>query len=62
MPIPKRKASTKQVSTQGPGEKEPVEPESKRAKSSTLSTYNLAMFLQRNVVRGKIVKVAYFKE
>ena len=61
-PIPKQKASTKQVPTKGPGEKEPVEPKPKRAKTSTLPTSNLAKFLQRSVVRGKIVKVAYFKE
>jgi len=38
------------------------EPKSKKAKTSTLPSPNLAKFLQPRVVRGKIVKMAYFKE
>jgi len=38
------------------------EPKSKRVKTSSLPSANLAKFLKRSVVRGKIVKVAYFKE
>ena len=45
-----------------PSEKEAEEPKSKKAKPSTLPSPNVAKYLQRSVVRGKIVKVAYFKE
>ena len=57
-PIFKRSASTKQ----GPSEKEAEEPKSKKAKTSTLPSPNLAKFLQWSIVRGKIMKVAYVNE
>jgi len=51
------------VSTkQGPAAKLAEEPKSKRVKASSLPSPNLDKFLKRSLVRGKIVKVAYFKE
>jgi len=61
-PVSKRMASSKQSPKWGPSEKEVEEPKSKKAKTSTLLSPNLAKFLQRSVVRGNIVTVAYFKE
>jgi len=55
--------SAKPINTPiSPSEKEAEEPKSKKAKTSTLPSPNLTKFLQRSVVRGKIVKVPYFKE
>ena len=61
-PIFKRLASIKQAPKQGPSEKEAEEPKSKKAKTSTLPSLNLAKFLQRSIVSGKIMKVAYVNE
>jgi len=61
-PGSKRKAASKQASKQGPAAKPAEEPKSKRAKPSSLPSPNLAKFLKRSVVRGKIIKVAYFRE
>jgi len=57
-PGSKRKVSTKQ----GPAGKPANEPKTKRVKASSLPSPNLDKFLKRSVVRGKIVKVTYFKE
>jgi len=54
----KRKATPKQ----GPASKPVEEPSSKRAKTSITPSPKLEKFLKRGVVRGKIVKVGYFKE
>jgi len=54
--VSKRKASPKQ----GLAEGEFVEPSSKKARKATPTTSKLAQLLQRRVVRGKIVNVAYF--
>ena len=58
----KRKAPSKHSSKQGPTVKPAEEPKSERAKTSSLPSPNLSKFFQRSVVRGKIVKVAYFRE
>jgi len=52
----------KAPSKQGPAAKLAEEPKSKRVKASSLPSSNLDKFLKRSVVRGKIVKVSYFKE
>jgi len=54
----KRKATSKQ----GPAPKPAEEPSSKKAKSSVAPSPKLENFLKRGVVRGKIVKVGYFRE
>ena len=62
--VAKRKVSPKQPFTQGSVERSSLEPSAKKAKiaahSTTLS--KLTPLLQRSVVRGKIIKVAYFQE
>jgi len=57
-PISKRKATSKH----GPAAKQAEEPKSKRVKTSVPPSPNLEQFLKRGVVRGKIVKVGYFRE
>ena len=57
-PILKRKATSKQ----GPATKLAEEPTSKRAKASVTPSPKLEKFLKRGVVRGKIVKIDYFRE
>ena len=57
-PIPKRKVSSKH----GLAAKQAAEPPSKRVKTSVSPSPQLAIFLKRGVVRGKIVKVSYFRE
>ena len=56
-PVPKRKATSKH----GPAAKQAKEPKSKRVKTSVLPSPNLEKVLKRSVVRGKIVKVGYFR-
>jgi len=57
-PALKRKATTKQGLAPKPAE----EPTSKRAKTSVTPSPKLEKFLKRGVVRGKIVKIGYFRE
>jgi len=56
--------SPKQPSTQGLAERSSLEPSAKKAKKASPSTTSskLTQLLQRSVVRGKIIKVAYFQE
>jgi len=62
-PGSKWKIYPKQVSKQGPAEEESsAEPKAKKAKSAASTSSKLAQLLQQRVVRGKIVKVAYFQE
>jgi len=58
----KRKAASKQVPQQVPVEAKPDEPESKKVKTTMTTAAKVAHFLQRSVVRGKIVKVTYFQD
>ena len=60
--VSKRKISSRQVPKQGPADDEPEDPSSKKAKKAAPTTSKLAKFLQRSVVRGKIVNVTYFQE
>jgi len=57
-PVPKRKATSKH----NPAAKPTEEPKSKRVKTLVLPSPNLEMFLKRSVMRGKIVKIGYFRE
>ena len=57
-PIPKTNATSKH----GPAAKKAEESKSKRVKTSVPPSPNLEKFLKRSVVRGKIVKIGYFKE
>jgi len=57
-PVLKRKATSKQGRASKPVE----EPSSKKPKSSVAPSTKLEKFLKRGVVRGKIVKVGYFRE
>ena len=57
-PVPKRKATSKH----GLAAKSVEEPKSKRVKTLVPPSPNLEMFLKRSVVRGKIVKIDYFRE
>ena len=57
-PVLKRKA----ISKHGPASKPAEEPSSKRAKITVAPSPKLEKFLKRGVVRGKIVKVGYFRE
>ena len=57
-----RGSSPKQVPKQGPAEDEPEDSGSKKTKKAAPTTSKLAQFLQRSVVRDKIVKVTYFQE
>jgi len=57
-PVLKRKATSKS----SPPSKLAEEPSSKRAKTSVAPSPKLEKFLNRGVVRGKIVKVGYFRE
>ena len=61
-PSSRPSSKRKDPSKQGPAAKPAEEPKSKRAKTSTLPSPILAKFLQQSVVRGKIVKEAYFRE
>jgi len=58
----KRKAASEQVQQQVPVEAKPDEPKSKKVKIIMTKAAKVAHFLQRGVVRGKIVEVAYFQE
>jgi len=40
----------------------PEEPKAKRVKTTSAPPPNLRKFLQQSVVRGKILKIAYFQE
>jgi len=57
-PIFKRKATSKQGLAPKPAE----EPSSKTTKTSVTPSPKLEKFLNRDVVRGKIVKISYFRE
>jgi len=57
-PIPKRKVTSKH----SPAAKQVKEPKFKRVKTLVLPSPNLEKFLKRSVVRGKIVKVGYFRD
>jgi len=57
-PVLKRKAASKQGSAPKPVE----EPSSKKAKTSITPSLKLEKFLKRGVVRGKIVRIGYFRE
>jgi len=57
----KRKAAFEQVPQQVPVEAKPDEPKSKKVKTTMTTAVKVAHFLQRSVVRDKIVKVAYFQ-
>jgi len=57
-PILKRKV----VAKQSPASKTTEEPSSKRAKAAVAPSLKLKKFLKRGVVRGKIVKMGYFRE
>ena len=57
-PVLKRKA----VAKQSPASKIAEDPSSKRAKTAVAPSPKLEKFLKCGVVRGKIVKVGYFKE
>jgi len=57
-PVLKRKV----VAKQSPASKTTEEPSSKRPKTVVAPSPKLEKFLKRGVVRGKIVKVGYFRE
>jgi len=57
-PILKRKATFKHIPTTKPSE----EPTSERAKTAVPPSLNLEKFLKRDVVRGEVVKIGYFRE
>ena len=40
----------------------PVKPKAKKAKTTTSPPPNLEKFLKRSIVRGKVVKIGYFRE
>jgi len=67
-PLPKQTPTSRSVlkrkatSKQGPTPKPVEEPSSKKAKTSVAPSPKLEKFLKRGVVRGKIVKVGYFRE
>jgi len=52
----------KATSIHGLAAKHAVEPKSKWVKTLVPPSLNLENFLKRSVVRGKIVKVGYFRE
>jgi len=56
-PVLKRKAEAKSRSAT----KSSAEPSAKRAKSEVASSSKLEKFQEKGVVRGKLVKVSYFK-
>jgi len=57
-PVLKRKATSKHSPVAKPSE----ETTSKRDKTSVPPSPNLEKFLKRSVVRGKVVKIGYFRE
>ena len=57
-PVLKRKATSQPSPPSKPAE----EPSSKRAKSEVAPSPKLEKFIKRGMVRGKIVKVRYFRE
>ena len=47
---------------QGPSTKSPMKPKAKKAKTTTSPPPNLDKFLKLSVVRGKVVKIGYFRK
>jgi len=58
----KRKTSSEQGTKQVPKVDKPEDPKAKKAKPTLSSAAKTVHFLQRSMVRGKVVKVDYFEE